>query len=449
MHNSPSNKKEALRSPKGMRDIMGEEYYRLQGLFEKAQEIAVYYGFKPIETPILEHEELFARGVGETTDIVEKEMYTLKTKGGDHLVMRPEGTAGIMRAYIEHGMQSLPQPVMLYYGGPFFRHENPQRGRYRQFMQFGFEMLGTEKSIADALIIRTVVDVLEEINFKDLSVDINSIGDNECRSSYVRALVAYYKKNAEALCAHCKNRLKENPMRLLDCKEEKCQVLKEQAPSSVGHLCGGCKQHFREVLEYLDTMKIPYTINNSLVRGLDYYTRTVFEIITDISDNKKTAPSNKKVADDTDKKTTVRLTVAAGGRYDNLAKAIGGKKSVPGVGAAIGMDRIIAMGNVKHPEPRIIKKPKVYFIQLGFEAKLKSLSVIEVLRKARIPIAQSLSKDGLSLQLATAEKTGIPYVIIFGQKEAMDGTVIVRNMENRSQDTIKISELAEYIKNIK
>lgn len=441
MPNSTSNKKEVLRSPKGMRDIMGEEYYRFQGLFEKAQEIAVYYGFKPIETPILEHEELFARGVGEATDIVEKEMYTLKTKGGDHLVMRPEGTASVMRAYIEHGMQSLPQPVMLYYGGPFFRHENPQRGRYRQFAQFGFEMLGTDKSIADALIIRTVVDVLEEVNFKNLSVDINSIGDSECRSSYIRALVAYYKKNADALCAHCKHRLKENPMRLLDCKEEKCQSLKEQAPSSVSYLCAGCKHHFKEVLEYLDSMSIPYTINNTLVRGLDYYTRTVFEIIADNGADADEANATAKSA--------AKLTVAAGGRYDNLAKAVGGKKPIPAVGAAIGMDRIIAIDGIKHPEPRIIKKPKVYFIQLGFEAKLKSLSVIEILRKARIPIAQSLSKDGLSVQLAAAEKTGIPYAIIFGQKEAMDGTVIVRNMENRSQDTVKIGDLTEYIKNIK
>ena len=192
-HSQPS-KKFPCNPQKGCAILWAKNIIDSKGFFEKAQEIAVYYGFRPIETPILEHEELFARGVGEATDIVEKEMYTLKTKGGDHLVMRPEGTASIMRAYIEHGMQSLPQPVMLYYGGPFFRHENPQRGRYRQFSQFGFEMLGTEKSIADALIIRTVVDVLEEVNFKNLSVDINSIGDSECRPSYIRALVAYYRK---------------------------------------------------------------------------------------------------------------------------------------------------------------------------------------------------------------------------------------------------------------
>jgi len=436
-----TSKKESLQTPKGMRDILGNEYYRFQGFFEKAQEIAVYYGFRPIKTPTLEKEDLFARGVGEYTDIVEKEMYTLKTKGGDKLVLRPEGTAAIMRAYIEHGMQSLPQPVMLYYYEPMFRHENPQRGRFREHYQFGLEILGTAKSVADATVIRTMVDTLEEVGFKDLSIDINSIGCSECRPAYVRALVAYYKKNAGGLCVHCKKRLKENPLRLLDCKDEKCAVLKEEAPNSLSHLCAGCKQHFTEVLEYLDSMSIPYTINSNLVRGLDYYTRTVFEILEHL-------PEKKEGAGDEDTPAS-RLTIAAGGRYDNLSKALGSRKPVPAVGGAMGVDRIIGLEGLKVPNPRVIKKPKVYFIQLGFEAKLKSLSIIESLRKAHIPIAQSLSKDSLGSQLANAEKMGVPYAIIFGQKEAMDGTVIVRNMENRSQDTVKLEALADYLKKIK
>ena len=254
---------------------MGEEYYRYQGLFEKAQEIAVYYGFQPIETPILEHEELFARGVGEHTDIVEKEMYSLRTKGGDHLVMRPEGTAPIMRAYIEHGMHTMPQPVMLYYGGPFFRHENPQRGRLRELRQFGVEVLGTSKSVADALVIRTLMDILEETGLHNLTVDINSMGDGDSRPVYMRALTAYYRKHIDTVCAHCRERLKSNPLRLLDCKDEKCAPLKAEAPDSVSFLSQAGKQHFKEVLEYLDSLEITYRINQTLVRGLDYYTHTV------------------------------------------------------------------------------------------------------------------------------------------------------------------------------
>lgn len=433
-------KKELTKSPKGMRDIMGDEYYRYQGFFEKAQEIAVYYGFKPIETPVLEKGSLFSRSIGEGTDIVEKEMYSLKTSGGDKLVLRPEGTASVMRAYMEHGMHALPQPIMLYYYGPMFRHENPQRGRYREHKQFGFEILGTAKSIADAMIIRAIVDTLEEVGFKNLSININSIGDNECRPGYIRALTTYYKKHIDEICVHCKNRLRTNPMRILDCKSEKCQPLKEQAPDALDYLCAGCKQHFKEVLEYLDGMDIHYQINTTLVRGLDYYTRTVFEIIEHIPSE---GDENK------DDNSGNFLAIAAGGRYDNLSKSLGNRKPVCAAGGSIGVDRVVNLPKLKVPNPRIIKKPKVYFIQLGFEAKIKSLNIIEALRKARIPIVQTLSKDSLSAQLATAEKLNIPYTVIFGQKEAIDGTAIVRNMESRSQKTIPLEKLAEYLKKIK
>ena len=424
-----------LHTPKGMRDIIGEEFYAYQGLFEKIQEVAVYYGFSPIQTPILENEDIFARGVGEHTDIVEKEMYNLRTKGGDKLVMRPEGTAAIMRAYIEHGMGSFPQPVMLYNYGEFFRHENPQKGRLREFRQFGFEILGSEKSIADTIVIRTIVDALEEVGFADLCVEINSIGDADSRAAYTRTLVNYYKKHVDNLCPHCKERLKTNPLRLLDCKDARCQTIKEEAPESLNHLSSPARKHFKEVLEYLDSAGITYRIDHTLVRGLDYYSHTVFEI--------------KALCLIEGSEETTALTIAAGGRYDGLGKLLGAKKPVPAVGGAIGVDRLVTTKGVKVPSPRILKKPKVYFIQLGFEARLKSLSVIEMLRKAHIPIAQSLSKDGLGAQLAIAEKTGIPYTIIFGQKEAMDGTVIVRNMESRSQDTVRLEELPAYLKGMK
>ncbi len=439
--------KDAPQTAKGMRDLIGDQLFSVQGFFEKAAEIALYYGFKPIETPILEQEELFTRGVGEVTDIVGKEMYTLRTKGGDKLALRPEGTAPVMRAYIEQGMLSLPQPVLLYYHGPFFRHENTQKGRYRQFYQFGVEVLGTTKSIADAMIIKVFTAVLKEAGITNTELQINSIGDKECRHIYRRELVNYYKKHAKNICADCRERLKNNPLRVLDCKNPKCEPIKKGAPESITYLCSACKSHFKEVLEYLETMGIPYIINSGLVRGLDYYSRTVFEIIEIPSEETETEtnPSGDEKANSPTEKTAP-LTIAAGGRYDYLAKMLGSKKDIPAVGGAIGVDRVILSPNYANLAPRIVKKPKVFFIQLSFDAKLKSFEVIEILREARIPVAHSLSKDSLGAQLAIAEKSKAPYTIILGQKEAMEGTVIVRNMNNRSQDTVKIKDLSAYLK---
>lgn len=419
-------------TPKGMRDIMNEEYYSFQGFFEKAQEVAVYYGFKPIETPIMEYEEVFTKGVGGGTDIVDKEMYTLKTKGGDHLALRPEHTASLMRAYIEHGMQNMPQPVMYYQYGPTFRHDKPQRGRYRQFYQFDLDSLGSDKSIVDALVIKVGMSILEEAGAENLSVDINSIGDKECRNGYLKELTNYYKKNLSSLPAIDRERLKTNPLRILDSKEEKTKEINENAPDSINSLCSSCKKHFKEVLEYLEEMGIQYNINKNLVRGLSYYTRTVFEIIEEKGSEDGTP-----------------LSIAGGGRYDYLARQVGGKKDVPAVGMSIGVDRIVASPWYKKLSPRILKKPKIYFIQLGSEAKLKSINIIEILRKAHIPIAQSLSKDSLGSQLGIAEKLGIPYAIIFGVKEAIEDSVIVRDMSNRSQETVKINKLLEYLKELK
>ena len=418
-------------SPKGMRDIMNEEYYNFQGFFEKAQEVAVYYGFKPIETPILEHEDVVTSGIGEGTDIVDKEMYTLRTKGGDHLAMRPEHTAPLMRAYIEHGMQNTPQPVMFYQYGPIFRHDNPQKGRYRQFYQFDVDCLGSDKSILDALVIKVGMTILEEAGAQNLSIDINSIGDKECRNGYIKELTNYYRKQINNLPAIDRERLKTNPLRILDSKDPKTKEINENAPDSISFLCASCKKHFKEVLEYLEEMNIPYTINKNLVRGLSYYTRTVFEVV-------EINPEDGS-----------GMAIAGGGRYDYLAKQIGGKKDVPAVGLSIGVDRIVESSWYKKLSPRIIKKPKIYFIQLGTEAKLKSLNIIEILRKAHVPIAQSLSKDSLGSQLAIAEKLNIPYTLIFGVKEAIENSVIVRDMSNRSQETVKLSKLLEYIKELK
>lgn len=415
-----------------MRDLMNEEYYNFQGFFEKAQEVAVYYGFKPIETPILEYEEIFSGGIGEGTDIVDKEMYTLRTRGGDHLALRPEHTAPLMRAYIEHSMQNMPQPLMFYQYGPTFRHDNPQHGRYRQFWQFDVDSLGSEKSIMDALVIKTGMSILEEAGAENLSVDINSIGDKECRSGYIKELTNYYRKHIHNLGTIDRERLKTNPLRILDSKDPKTKDINKNAPDSISFLCSYCKKHFKEVLEYLEEMKIEYTINKNLVRGLSYYTRTVFEII------------EKNIVEG-----EAPMAIAGGGRYDYLARQLGGKKDVPAVGLSMGVDRIVAAPWYKKLSPRIIKKPKIYFIQLGTEAKLKSLNIIEILRKAHVPIAQSLSRDSLGSQLGIAEKLAIPYALIFGVKEAIENSVIVRDMSNRSQDTVKLNKLLEYLKELK
>ncbi len=427
-----SSKSKNLALPKGMRDIIGDQYYSFQGFFEKAQEVAVYYGFKPIETPMLEHVDVFTSGIGEGTDIVDKEMYTLKTKGGDHLALRPEHTAPLMRSYIEQGMQNMPQPVMFYQYGPVFRHDNPQRGRYRQFWQFDLDSLGSDKSIVDALVIKVGMSILEEAGAQNLSVDINSIGDKECRGAYIKELTSYYRKHINGLAHIDRDRLKTNPLRILDSKEEKTKEINENAPDSISFLCASCKKHFKEVLEYLEEMGISYNINKNLVRGLSYYTRTVFEIVEQ-EGGEDGSP----------------LALSGGGRYDYLARQLGSKKDVPAVGFSIGVDRIISSPWYKKLSPRIMRKPKIYFIQLGSEAKLKSLNIIDILRKAHIPIAQSLSKDSLGSQLAVAEKLGVPYSLIFGVKEALEDSVIVRDMASRSQETVKLSKLLEYLKEIK
>src|SRR3989344_4035409 len=456
-----SQKKENPRAPKGMRDIIGEKFFEYQGFYEKAAEVAIYYGFTPIETPFLEQEEVFTRTAGEASDIVEKELYSLKTKGGDRLALRPEFTAGVMRAYMENGMQSLPQPVMLYSFGPVFRHDRPQRGRFRDPRQFNLEILGSDKSISDAMTIHVIYMILREVGVPNISFEVNSVGDKECRGIFRRELTNYYKKHLGELCRDCLRRLKDNPLRLLDCKT--CTSLKEGAPSSISFLCEECKRHFKEVLEYLEALGIPYTVNNWLVRGFDYYTRTAFEVFS-LPNEEVVAPESgtietvegegekvekKEVKEVVEEEAPALLALGGGGRYDYLAKELGSNKPVPAMGAALGVDRVIALADRANLIPRILKKPKVYFIQLGFEAKLKSLGVVEILHQAKIPLMHSLSKDGLGAQLATAEKLKIPYTIILGQKEVIEESVIVRDMSNRSQKSVPLAKLADYIKKLK
>ena len=271
--------KNKLQTLTGMHDILPEDQIIFQKVEKAVESVARYYSFSKIETPILEDAEVFSKGVGITTDIVGKEMYSFRTKGGDLVCLRPEGTAPIMRAYLEHGMHNLPQPIKLWYMGPFFRYERPQAGRYRQFHQFGFEALGEKNPSIDGQIIQMSYDVLKELGFKNLTIEVNSIGDSECRPYFKKILSSYFKSKRSSLCSDCQRRLKENPLRVLDCKEEKCQHIKAGAPQIIDHLCKDCHSHFKQVLEFLDELELPYALNPYLVRGLDYYTKTVFEIM--------------------------------------------------------------------------------------------------------------------------------------------------------------------------
>ena len=431
-------KKDFLQAPRGMRDLIGDDFYNFQGFFEKAQEVCEYYGYMPIQTPVLEHEEVFLKGVGGGTDIVDKEIYSVKTKSGDRLVMRPEDTAAVMRAYIEHGMQSRPQPVKLYFFEQMFRHDKPQKGRYRDHYQFGIENLGSDKSIVDAMTIKIALIILGESGVKNIRVKINSIGDAESRKDYLKELVTYYRKFINKMGMTDRERLKTNPMRILDSKDEAIAEINAKAPQSVSYLNAASKKHFKEVLEYLNEMNIDYELDHTLVRGLDYYAHTVFEFFAE-----------KAVPDPLNPGEPVReMALGGGGRYDYLAKSMGYKKNIPGVGFGLGVDRILEASGKKFV-PKIKRKEKIYFIQLGNEAKMKSMNIIEVLREAKIGVTHALAKDSLGSQLAIAEKLGLPYTIIFGQKEALENAVIVRDMENRSQKTVSIDKLADYLRKLK
>ena len=463
-----SNKKEILQSPKGTRDILPQDIPFWEYVEAKARGVGEYYGFKPIRTPHIEKAEIFTASLGESSDVVEKQMYTFRTRGGDGLALRPEGTVSVMRSFIQHGMQSWPQPVMLMYNGSFFRHENPQRGRFREFGQAGFEIIGEAGAIADATVIQTASLVLAELDIGPYIVNMNTLGDKNCRPNYRKELVNYYRRKINYLCKDCRRRLKENPLRLLDCMEEKCAELKKDAPQMIEYVCDECKRHFREVLEYLDKLKVPYYLNPHLVRGLDYYSRTVFEIFLQPSSESAAQPEpveaveKKDIAKpegETEVSAPVKsesdpegplpaLAVISGGRYDYLAETIGGKK-FPGVGAALGIDRLVEELLKKRPEVAKAGAPKIFFIQLGPLAKQQSLVLLEEFRKMHLSVASSLAKDSLKAQLRIADIAGVQFALILGQKEAIDGTIIIRDMNSGVQETVPQSSVAEHLKKMK
>jgi len=409
-----------------MHDILQEEQKYFQRIYNVLENIAGFYDFEKIDTPILESAELFSKGIGLSTDIVGKQMFTLKTRGGDELALRPEGTAPIIRAYIEQGMVALPQPVKLWYSGPFFRYEHPQQGRFRQFWQFGFETLGEKGAVIDVQTIQIFYNILRELRLKNLTIELNTIGDSQCRPYYKKLLTSFFKSRESSLCSDCRRRLRENPLRILDCKEEKCHQIISQAPQIIDHLCEECHAHFKEVLEFFDEIELPYTLNPYLVRGLDYYTKTVFEIFAEGQEGKELG------------------ALAGGGRYDALGKLVGGK-DVPAVGGAGGMERIIAAMKSKNIKFQEAAPAKVFLAQLGNLAKRKSLKLLEDFRKNRIQVSESFGRDSLKVQLSRANKIGAKYTLILGQREALEGQILIRDMASGKQEAVKFEKAVREI----
>jgi len=425
----------SFQAPRGMHDIVPPDTLAWEKLRKVIKEVAEFYSFRLIETPVLEADALFSRGVGMNTDIVEKEMYTVRTKGGDRLALRPEGTAGVARAYIQNGMASWPQPVRLWYWGPMFRHGAPQAGRYRQFYQAGLEYFGEDHPAVDAEIIYITTRILEAFGLKSFFIEANSIGCTKCRVAYKNALKAYYRARTGRLCQDCKRRQKENPMRLLDCKNEVCVVMKQGAPEIIEHLCHECHEHFKKVLEYLDDLSVPYTLQPHLVRGLDYYNRTVFEVIPAERKNEITSGANG---------ASVKA-IGGGGRYDYLVEMLGGP-ATPGVGVALGIERVIDAWLKQGGKISTRTQDKAFLAQLGELAKRKSLAILEEFRKAGIDVATSLGRDSIKAQLKAADRIGVPYALILGQKEALDGNIILRDMQSGVQETISLATIVEKLK---
>jgi len=412
---------------RGFRDILPDEQPYWDFFRDTARSLAESYGFERIELPILEKEELFIRTVGKQTDIVEKEIYTFEDKGGDKVILRPEMTASAARAYINHGMLNLPQPVKLWYMGPTFRYDRPQAGRYRQFNQFGLEAFGSNEPIIDAQIIVATFYLLKSLGI-ETTTRINSIGTPDSRLAYKTELAAYYRTKKNQICEDCKRRLLKNPLRLLDCKAEECQVVKEGAPQILDWLDEDSKNHFMRVLEFLDEAGVPYTLDPHLVRGLDYYNRTVFEIWA-VSDEGERAQN----------------ALGGGGRYDGLVELLGGREGTPGCGVALGLERVVmAMKELKIQPP--VKKIDVFFAQLGDSARRVGLRIFEDFRQSGISVREAFGKGSLKTQLENANKLEVPFTLILGQKEVLDGTIIVRDMESGAQEIVDAGKIVQIMK---
>jgi histidyl-tRNA synthetase len=411
-------------APRGTADILPEDQAYWRYIEQKADEIGRRYGYGRIDTPTFEDTRLFTR-VGEETDIVQKEMYTFDDRGGNSLTLRPEGTVPVCRAYLEHGMQNLPQPVKLYYIINTFRYDRPQAGRYREFHQFGVEAIGEVDAALDAEVIDMAWQFYLSLGIKQLHLIINSIGCKNCRPAYLQALKQYYSTCQNDLCPDCRNRMERNPLRLLDCKNTRCQDIARSAPKSFELLCPECAAHFEQLKKYLNILDLPYEINHCLVRGLDYYARTVFEIQPEAEG--------------------AQSTIGGGGRYDGLIEELGGKPT-PGIGFATGVERIIM--NLKRQNIPITTAPSptVFIAFLGEAARDSAVKLAGSLRKQGISVIQATGSRSLKAQLRQANSSGVRYTAIIGDDEIKAGTVQLRDMSNSEQKSVTLSELAGLLK---
>jgi len=414
---------------RGMHDILprDEKYWR--PMYNIAQTLAAHFQFGRIETPILEELNLFVRSLGKGTDVVDKEMYFFEDKDGAKVCLRPEMTAAVVRAYIMHGFSNMPQPVKFWYYGQMFRHDRPQAGRYREFRQLGFENFGQTDSSAEAELILVAYDFFKDLGLP-ITVKVNSIGTLTERANYKNELVSFYRSKRSYICEDCRNRIAKNPLRLLDCKEEGCQKVKEDAPQIINWLGKESKDHFMKVLEYLDELAVPYELDNTLVRGLNYYTHTVFEFYA------------------TDAETGQQSALGGGGRYDLLVEEMGGRPT-PAVGMAIGLERtVLALKQYNEKNNREMAKTptEVFVAQLGDEARRITLKLIDQLRSSDVKIAFNLFKTSLKNQLELADSLKAPFAIIIGQKEVQDKTAIIRDMESGIQEIVDQKKLVHVLR---
>ena len=407
--------------PKGTRDILPNVIRKWHFMEEMARKLAKQYNIDEIRTPTFENETLYNRSVGESSDIVTKEMYTFKDKGGRSLALRPEGTAGVVRAFLENGLFNNAQPTKVFYIANNFRYENTQAGRFREFSQFGVEYFGSQEPIVDAEQIIMASKYLAMLGINNVELQINSIGCPKCRANFNSALREFAHAHKDELCQDCNKRMETNPLRMLDCKNEKCQMVLRQAPKLSDYLCDECKQHFKSVLSILDSRKIKYSINTSLVRGLDYYTKTVFEFVAMLEDKP--------------------ITVCGGGRYDKLVAEIGGN-DVPACGFACGLDRLVYLIDDKMIAP----KDFVYIANTPDVSITEVLAVAEVLRSADIAVETNLTNRSFKAQMKYADKICANKVVILGQKEIDSGEFVVKNLRLGSECTMKASDLVKYIK---
>ena len=408
--------------PKGTKDVLPSDSYKWHYLENTAREVARIFGIKEIRTPTFEHTELFLRGVGDTTDIVNKEMYTFEDKGKRSITLKPEGTAGVARAFIENGLISSAMPLKMYYITPVFRYERPQAGRLREHHQFGIEFYGAKTADIDAEVILTAYTFLKKVGLQ-VALNINSMGCKECRAEYNKALKEFYKDKIENMCPTCRERYEKNPLRIIDCKEENCKKINENAPAITDYLCGECSEHFESLKKYLKISGLDYTVNPRIVRGLDYYTKTVFEFVTT--------------------QLGSQGTVCGGGRYDNLVEQIGGS-SVPGIGFGMGLERVLMLAEAMGIEFPNNEKIEVFIASMGDSASDKAFELCYALRKANISAETDHLGRSFKSQFKYADKIGAKYVIALGDNEIESGICKARNMADGNETELALDKVVEF-----